>query len=243
MRRSITTAVAAGLVAMSFNTASAQPSAQDFAAFAALVSTPIGAFAPMSAGPAKGAALSGSSISLRVSSFKFEGATESNNTIGGSYTMKAGTNALVNANLGYQMCGTDCGTIMLGADLISPLWAQPATAEKNMAFSANLQGSVGYGLDQSPAEANALSFAVGIPVGVAMEQENKSRISAFVTPGFGWGKVSATGASESGTRPFFGVGGEWVAPAGWALHVGIQKVMIDDGPTNVGAGFNWKLGQ
>jgi hypothetical protein len=55
--------------------------------------------------------------------------------------------------------------------------------------------------------------------------------------------MSVTGASESGTRPFFGVGGEWLAPAGWAVHVGIQKVMIDNGPTNVGAGFNWKLGQ
>ena len=241
--RGITAAVAAGLVAVSFNSASAQVSAGDAAAWGAMMSTPIGAFAPMSAGPMKGQAMPGNAIAIRVSTWKPDGATESNNTIGGTYSMKAGSNAIVNANVGYTMCGDDCGTIMLGADMISPLWAQPSSAENSMALSANLQGSVGYGLDQSPFEVNSLSLAVGVPFGVSMEQANKSRLAAFITPGFGWGQLSATGGSESGTRPFFGVGGEWTSPAGWALHAGIQKVMIENGPTNVGLGFNYKLGQ
>ena len=243
MRRGMATAVAAGLAALSFNSASAQVTASDAAAWTAMMYTPIGALAPMSAGPLKGAATSGNSVAFRVATYKPDGATDSFNTLGGTFTTKAGTNAVVNANLGYMMCGTDCGAIMAGADLIAPMWSRPSTPENSTAFSANLQGSFGYGMDQSPADASMMSAAVAVPLGVSMEQASKARLSAFVTPGFGWGRMSVTSTSESGTRPFFGVGGEWMAPAGWALHVAIQKVMIDNGPTNVGAGFNWKLGQ
>jgi hypothetical protein len=245
MRRSITVALAG--VAFTTSTALAQtgPSASDFAAWGAMMFTPIGAFAPMSAGPAKGAELGGNRAALRVSNYKMTGEQSGHMTIGGSYVTKVGTNAVVNGTLGYQMDGNTGGenTIMLGADVISPLWAQPATAENNMALTANLQGSLGFGKEGGDNGVTAMSLAVGVPVGMTIEQASKAKISLFLTPGFGFGRLSATGGSESGTRPFFGLGGEWTSPAGWALHLGIQKVMIDNGPTNLGAGFNYKLGQ
>jgi hypothetical protein len=242
MRRSITVALAG--ITMTAGTAIAQPSAGDVAAWGAMMATPIGAFAPMSAGPMKGVAVTGKSAALRLSNWKQTGATDGVMNIGGTYVTKAGTNAVLNATAGYSMPGcSGCdGTVMLGADVVSPLWGQPATAENSMALNANLQGSLGFGKNMGTNGPTALSLAVGVPVGMTMEQANKSKIALFVTPGFGFGRLSANSASESGTRPFFGLGGEWTSPAGWALHLGIQKVMIDNGPTNLGAGFNWKLG-
>ena len=250
MRRSLTVALAG--IALTTSTAIAQdegPSAKDFAAYTAMMFTPIGSFAPMSAGPAKGAEIGRNSVALRVSNYKEKGATDGVMAIGGSYITKVGTNAVVNGTVGISMPGcTDCESVMmLGADVISPLWAQPATAENNMAITANLQGSLGLGRQGGDVSSTAMSLSVGVPVGIAMEQANKSRISLFLTPGFGFGRLSQSSGgesvSESGTRPFFGLGGEWTSPAGWALHLGIQKVMIDNGPTNLGAGFNYKLGQ
>ena len=240
MRRGITAAFAAALVTMSASTAAAQPSIGDSFAAGALLGTPIGAFSPMSAGPMKGKA-AGSSAALRLARYKPTGGTDITN-IGGSYMRQAGTNAVVGGTVGYGTCDGCDGNLMLGVDLTSPLWAQPSTAENSMAFSFNLQGSAGYSTVTGDADVSAMSAAVSLPLGMTMQQSNNGSIALFVTPGFGWGSLDVAGLSESGTRPFFGAGAAWTAPAGWALHLGMQKVIIEDGATNIGAGFNWKFG-
>jgi hypothetical protein len=75
-----------------------------------------------------------------------------------------------------------------------------------------------------------------------MARPNRARVSAFLTPGFGWGKVSQEGvAAESGTRPMIGAGAAWLAASGWGVHASFNKVIVDGGGNAFGLGYSWKL--
>jgi hypothetical protein len=73
---------------------------------------------------------------------------------------------------------------------------------------------------------------MGSPTGV--------QIVPFVSPGFGWGRVSEGGDSESGTRFVLGGGvGIVSSNSGLGLTLGAQKVFIDGGKLVFGAGLTW----
>jgi hypothetical protein len=90
-----------------------------------------------------------------------------------------------------------------------------------------------------------LSLAVGVPLAMSFQQASKSRIGLFVTPGFGWGRISASGSgasgSESGTRPLVGAGASWTSATGMGLHLSYQAVVIENGGNNIGLGFSYKM--
>ena len=65
----------------------------------------------------------------------------------------------------------------------------------------------------------------------------------FIVPGFGFGRVSDDEDdvdSESGTRPMLG-GGFSIAgrQSSFALHVGFQKVFVEDGDMSIGLGMSF----
>lgn len=235
MRRSLTAILVVGLVSFASRDAAAQPSIGDQAAAGALQGTPVGLI-PM-AQPTVNA------ISARFSHYSPK-VGDGDNTIAATYAMKAGGNAVVSGTAGYTMVGCPSGAtcdngFMLGGDVHSKLWSNGATGQ-NSAFGVNLQGSLGYA---KAGDISGLSAAVGIPLTWSMEQASKSKVALFATGGFGWGKLKddASNFDESGTRPYFNVGGAWMAPAGWGIHAGFSKVMIEDGGNNFGVGFSWNL--
>jgi hypothetical protein len=111
-------------------------------------------------------------------------------------------------------------------------------------MSINLQGSLGYG---HHADAKAMSAAIGFPLAWSMVQASKSRISLFVTPAFGFGRMSEDAGTatvtESGTRPMVGAGFGWEAPAGWGLHASYNRVILEDAGNNFGVGFTYRMGK
>ena len=150
-------------------------------------------------------------------------------------------NAAVSGTLGYTTaanCAADCGTFLVGADLHSTLWnnrPRGTAATK----SINLQGSLGYG---SGTDVRYMSAAVGVPLSFSMSRSNRSRVSAFITPGFGWGKVSQDGvAAESGTRPMIGAGAAWLAASGWGVHASYNKIIVDGSGNTFGVAYSWKM--
>jgi hypothetical protein len=227
-----------GLISLNNRDAAAQPDAKDLAAYAALGTTPVAALVPMvvSLGAAS------SSFTANISHFSPKSG-DGDNTIGASYFRKAGANAVVAGTVGYTQVGCPSGascdnTIMLGGDVHSRLWDNSA-AKSTTNTSINLQGSLGYG---KTGDVNSLSAAVSFPLAISMEQASKARFGAFVRPGYGWGKLSQTGVSESGMLPFVGAGASWASPAGWGLHASYNRVIISDVAGNsFGVGLNWNL--
>jgi hypothetical protein len=237
MRRCLTAILVVGLISVNSRDAAAQPSAKDIVAAAALSATPVGALTPIMVSTGMKGEKAFNSFSGRYSHYAPSGGGSGANVFGGSYYHKAGMNAAVSATAGYLTCDGCEGVLMLGGDVHSTLWDNSA-AKSTTATSINLQGSLGWSKDDP---ANFLSLAVGVPLAISMEQASKSRIGFFVTPGYGWGRMSVTGASESGTRPFVGAGASWTAAAGWGLHLGYQRVIIEDAGNSIGGGFSWKM--
>ena len=240
MRRCLTAVVVVGLFSLTSRDAAAQVSAGDLAAYAALNTTPIGALTPIMVSPGTKGEKAFNSFSGRFSHFSPSGGGNGSNQFGATFYHQAGMNAAVSGTLGYisPSCTGCDGATMLGGDVHSTLWNN-AAAKSTSEMSANLQGSLGYGHMKN---GSALSLAVGVPLAFSMEQDSKSRIGLFVTPGFGWGRLSATGGtSQSGTRPLVGAGASWTSPAGWGLHLSYQAVVINNGGNNVGLGFSWRM--
>ena len=246
MRRCLTALFVVGLVSINTRDAAAQVSAKDLAAYAALNSTPIGALTPIMVSPGTKGEKSFNSFAGRFSHFSPSGGGDGTNNLGATFYHQAGMNAAVSGTVGYMKpscpAGATCdGVLMVGGDVHSTLWNN-AAAKSNTDMSLNLQGSLGYGHQK---DVNAASLAIGVPLAISFEQASKSRIGLFVTPGFGWGRISASGGgasgSESGTRPLVGAGANWMSPSGWGLHLSYQAVVIENGGNNVGLGFSWKM--
>lgn len=231
MRRCLTALLVVGLISLNNRDAAAQPSAGDVAAFLALGSTPVGALTPIVVSNAKGA------IAGRYSHYSVTGT--SSDVLGGSYYFNAGSTAKAGLTAGYRTCEGCDATMMLGGQVHSKLWNN-AAAKSNTALSINLQGDLGWA---HATDLTMFSAAVGVPFAISVEQASKNSFSAFVTPGFGWGRSALSGFdAESGTRPMIGAGAAWNAAAGYGIHAGFQKIMLEDQGSSIGVGFSWKLG-
>jgi hypothetical protein len=239
MRRCLAAILVVGLAMSVPRDAAAQPSENDIAAYAALISTPVGLLSPIMVSPGTKGEKAFNTVSARYSRFTSDGFDA--NGFGGSIYHQAGVNAAVSGTIGYGVaadCSTDCGLMVAGVDLHSTLWNN-ASAKSTTAMSINFQGSIGYG---NASDGTSMSVAGAFPLGLAVSQTDKSRFSAFVAPGFGWGRMSPEGGTaESGTRPMVGAGAAWLAAAGWGLHASFQKIIIEDGGNSFGLGFSWRM--
>lgn len=236
MRRLVMAAAVLALVGMPAQQASAQ-TLEEVAGYAALLSTPAGALGPMVVSPGTRGENAFSGFSVRFANFSPKGGGDGTNTLGATYAFKAGSNAAIGATAGYLMPGcTGCdGQFMAGADLNSTLWNNTSGA------SINLQGAFGWGND-SQNDVTSISLALGFPFAYSRVAADKSRLSGFVTPGYGWGRMSGGGASMNAGLPMVGVGGGWEAAGGWGLHASFQKVFISNVSGNTfGLGFSYKM--
>jgi hypothetical protein len=202
-------------------------SVSDISAHTALLNTPVGALAPLMSAPAPGAVTH--TLSIRVSQYSVTGLDA---TSFGATLSHSGGRLNHSITAAVRTCEGCDKTLMLGINARHPLVrATSGTRSMGLAVSAG----AGYGKAD---ELSALSLSVGAPISIAIDQANKARLSAFVTPGIGWGRLSITDTHESGTRPMIGAGAGWTAPAGWGVHLGFQKVIIEDGGGTAGIAFS-----
>jgi hypothetical protein len=203
-------------------------SVSDLSAHTALLNTPVGALAPMSSAAAPGAAMT-HTLSLRLGQYSVTGLDA---TSFGATLNHAGGMLSHSITAAVRTCEGCDKTLMLGLNARHPV-ITATTGTRSMGLGVN--ASAGYGKAD---ELSAVSLSVGAPISIAIDQASKARLSAFVTPAIGWGRLSITGTNESGTRPMIGAGAGWTAPAGWGIHVGYQKVMIEDGGGTAGIAFS-----
>lgn len=234
MRKSALIAASLSLVTV------ATARAQDVGAmvgYAALVSTPAGAMSP-----AISNAMLGRMSTSSEFAFRYGHMSDAFNAIGVSASMPL-SGFTVGGTLGYASpsnCSGCDGNAMLGLDAETRLGTMPMSNAKD-APSLNFGGRADFGW-ANPSDGvdrvTALGLSVGVPVSLVAHSGNNT-IAPFVTPGFGWGRLSASGSSESGSRFMMGGGLGVMNRNGWGVAASLQKVFIDGGKSVFGLNVSY----
>src|SRR5262245_27188967 len=200
--------------------------AGDIAAYFALTLTPPGAFVPL---PPPGASARGSAFVARYGNLNLgsDDGSLHNVALGGDFAMRRGR---VGLTLGGTTCDGCDEIIMAGLDYT-------ATLTRNVVAVA-LRPAVGFA-KPTDGDGTVLSLSLSLPVGVELSGATSPIFAPFIVPGIGFGRVCGEGGSESGTRPFLGGGVSLCGRrSAFGLHVGFQKVFVQDGDMTFGVGLS-----
>jgi hypothetical protein len=226
MRTSLATALLAVVVIGAPTRGEAQDF-DDFAAYLALSFTPVGGLVPL---PPPGGGARGSAFVFRYGNIDLggEGGNSINNlAIGGDFAAGRGRLGLT---LGATTCDGCDGNFTLGMDYTAPI--------THDVVSVALRPAVGF-WKPTDGDGSALSFGLSLPVGVELSGATGPIFVPYLSPAIGFGRVSDEEDSESGTRPMLGGGFAITGrQSTFALHVGFQKVFVDDGEMLFGVGFS-----
>ena len=198
----------------------------DLAAYFALNFTPLGGFVPL---PPPGSSGRATAFVLRYGNFDLGGDASSlhNFSLGGDFAAARGRFGLT---LGATTCDGCDGNIFGGLDYTASLSQEVVSVALRPAFGFS-----------KPLEGNgtALSLGLSLPVGVELSGATGPVFIPYIVPGVGFGRFSDNEASESGLRPMLG-GGLAIArrQVTFAVHLGFQKVFIDEGETTFGLGVS-----
>jgi hypothetical protein len=66
-------------------------------------------------------------------------------------------------------------------------------------------------------------------------------MAVSLMPGVGIGRFSSVDETAYGTRPTLGAALAWSLRSGVVIDMGLQRVYIDGGPTQAGAGLSWRM--
>lgn len=219
------------------------PSVGDAAAYVALSTTPVGAMTPIVTSAMLGRIPKGYSISGQYGHLSGDNGTGFN-SFGASVSMPVSGFSL-GGSLGMvspSATGSK-SNLMLGANAETNLgaWALGDGKDANL-FTMSVRGDFGWANpDDGTGTGNsitALSLSAGVPFALVLKSGDMTW-APFVTPGFGWGRLSANGASESGNRFMMGAGLGMSHRNGWGFSVGMQKVFIDQGKNVFGLNVSY----
>ena len=170
------------------------------------------------------------------------------------------TLAYLSANCGFEWEGdSDCaGDVMLGGSVRGLITSmpvgekpapvkgrKPAPPKNESNIVVGFDGSAGYSPKQGE---SALAFSVGLPSGIVL-QSGTVRITPFITPGLGYGRIGSVAefedepAAAHGTIvPMIGGGvGVDFNTTGIGVNVGFQRVLKGaGGATQLGIGVTWQ---
>ena len=220
------------------STAQAQ-SVGDLAGYIALASTPVGAMVPTVSNAMLGRVAKSYEMAGRYGHLSDNGAGF--NSFGASASMPV-SGFTLGATLGYlsPSCpsGSTCdGNMMLGLNGETRLGELAISDAKKdpSKITFGLRSDFGWA---KPDQVTALSLSAGVPV-TLVARSGSMTFAPFITPGFGWGRLSDSGASESGTRFHLGAGVGMINANGWGVSVGMQKVFIDQGKSVFGLNVSY----
>jgi hypothetical protein len=93
---------------------------------------------------------------------------------------------------------------------------------------------------QGAGHPNAASFAVDADLGGSIPLTRSSRLALAAFPGVGWGHYNSADETGEGIRPIYGVGLSWKFEQGVSIDFGARRIVLKDGPTELGAGVSWR---
>jgi hypothetical protein len=219
-------------------------SASDLGAWDGLMLTPIGALPPV----AREAADSGArrnELSIRYGRWRYDLDDAIHNNVGVtlSHTLDS-ANTEISLTGAYLSLSCSACSIWLswGVGVRSTLWhgAVPGAPEGTAIGSVALRADVGAGRYFGEGHAVASSAAAAIALGAGVPFVWNSRLSVTALPGYGYGRLAAVDGVDSGTRPTFGAAAAWTFASGFGVDLGMERIIISGGPTQVGLGFGWR---
>lgn len=218
------------------------PSVGDLAGYVALSTTPVGAMTPVVSSAMLGRIAKGYSITGQYGHLSDNAAGF--NSFGASVSMPLSGFSL-GGSLGFMSPSAQGSksNLMLGANAETNLGAWALSEGKNAnLFTLSARGDFGWANPDDGTGTNnsitALSMSAGAPVALVLKNGDMTW-APFVTPGLGWGRLSANGTSESGTRFMMGAGLGMTHRNGWGVSAGMQKVFIDQGKTVFGLNISY----
>ena len=220
-------------------------SASQLAAWDGMVLTPIGAIAPVARDP--GATAPGVyDASLRYGRWRYDADDVVHDNIGVTVRRSFGyarTQLSLTFAYGLVECPTCSGWQFGGLDLRSSVWNHSfgATDQRPITAGAALQMSVGGAKYRGTDASTANSVAIGLPIEIAFPVWKASQFRAAIIPGYGYGRVASTDFVASGFLPTIGGAIAWNVASFVTVDVGVQRVIIAGGPTQLGAALSWKL--
>jgi len=167
-------------------------------------------------------------FSARYGHMSLDGA--SINTFDARVGFAAGTKATVGVNAGYQAISCDLGC---DGHFIAGVNAEGRLSSMDLGTGADAaQLTIGLNTDAgfgTRSGTTVFGITAGLPVALA-SGSSTLKIAPFLTPALGWGHLSDSGDSESGTRFLLGGGVAILSPtSGLDVNLGFQKVFIDSG--------------
>ena len=215
-------------------------SENDFAAWIAMIRTPVGALPPVPMVVGEGA--SGSmGLSVRYGHWQFAPGDDetSNYGVGLHFRPRKSVIRLEFAKSTNAQC-SGCGTSMLGVEITAPLKSLVRTEEpggRTTALDVSWNPVFGYA-KADEGDDTALSAALNLPVTLQMPLGRRWSVIPFVAPGYGFGQVSGGGESFSGTRPLMGAGIAIAnAKSTVQLSFGFRKILLEGAPSSAGFGL------
>jgi hypothetical protein len=205
----------------------------------ALMLSPVGALAPLARDPVDGEARQ-SNIWLQYGRWKYDGDDAIHNNTGVTVFRQlpfaSSELSLTGAYLSLS-CALCPSWISGGASLQSTLWQQGALGERSS--SVGLRADVGGAHYRGSSQTSAGSAAAAVVIGGGVPFIGKSHLSAAVSPGIAVGRIALFDGIHSGARRTLGAALSWIHSSGLALNLGMQRIVIAGGPTQLGAGLGW----
>jgi hypothetical protein len=225
----------------------AAQSTSELAAWDGLTLSPVGELAPVARHT--GDWTQGSSeLALRYGRWRYDPDDAVHDNIGLTWSRGIGfARAQLSITGTYEMieCPT-CSAWASGAvELQSALWDHHLGSEgrrptrMGIGLRMSLGGAKYLGADASTAG----SAAVTVPIDIELPFRRTSSLCASIVPGFGYGHIASPEAGAGGFLPMIGAAISWTVTTRIGVDVGVQRVIIDGGPTQVGAALSLKLGK
>ena len=219
--------------------------ANQLAAWDGMVLTPIGALTPVARDP--GATAPGVyDASLRYGRWRYDADDVVHDNIGLTVRRSfafARTQLSLTFGYGLVECPTCSGWQFGGVDLRSTVWNHNfgAADHRPIAVGAALQVNVGGASYRGTDASTATSVAVGLPIEIALPVWKASQFRASIIPGYGYGRIASADFVASGFLPTIGGAVAWNVASFVTVDIGVQRIIIAGGPTQIGAALSWKL--
>jgi hypothetical protein len=224
----------------------APQSASQLGAWDGLMLSPVGALAPVARDPGEMASR-GNELSLRYGRWRYDADDAVHDNIGLTWSHSLGfAKSLLSLTgaAGLVECPTCSAWELGGVDLQSTLWDRTFAGAhgRPITAGAGLRASVGGARYRGSDASSAVSAAIAMPIDIALPLSEAASLCASIVPGFGFGRIEGTDLAESGMLPMVGAAVAWTLTSNLGLDLGVQRIVIAGGPTQLGAALSWRFG-
>lgn len=218
--------------------ASAQ-SLDEFGAWSALVRSPIGGV--LSAPGVAESATPRRALTINGGTWRFGPGDDETSNIAATMQFPAGRIAVVLNGMytSVKDC-TDCGGYSIGGGVVYALSSTPLGGENGARLDIAIQPSANFGTFVD-GDVSVVTAALSVPVSLSVPL-GPVTLRPFVTPGYGYGSLSADGESYGGTRALLGYGIAVANRSGsLQVHIGTMEVRLDEAPTVSAVGLTLRF--